>query len=98
MVLISVLLGFIGLVVLINGFVNKLPKKINLGTILVCISLFLCVSGFFCVSARSYRKVKAKISYHEKMCRQDMRYKCMPFCKHYGDSLMNKVDSSQVIQ
>lgn len=68
--LISVPLGFIGLVVLINGFINKASKKINLGTILVCIALALLITSCFLTFNRCFKATKNCM--HKRMCCKNM--------------------------
>jgi|GEM_PF-3068111 len=72
----TVLIGFIGLVGLVGGFVEKAPKKVKMGTIMVCISLGLMVSGLFCVSAHCLKKAKARHQMEMK-CRMGMERECM---------------------
>ena len=72
LVLIAMPLGFIGLVVLINGFVNKVSQKINLGTILISIALVMLITGCFLISKRCINAMKnyeccEKMSDHSRM-------------------------------
>jgi len=60
--IVAVVLGFVGLIVIIKGFVDKSNKKIWLGTILVSIMLVLGVLGGFCISKRALDSKR----YHEK--------------------------------
>jgi hypothetical protein len=81
--IIAVLAGFIGLVIIIKGFVDKNKKNINLGTILVSVALIISLSGAFCIGRRavhSYRKHNNQRMMMQKClknCDFDMK-KCCP--------------------
>ncbi len=60
--ILAVVLGFVGLIVIIKGFVDKSNKKIWVGTVLVSIMLILGVLGAFCVSKRALDSKR----FHEK--------------------------------
>jgi len=47
-----VISGFVGLITIIKGFIDKNDKKIYLGTILICIVLVIGVIGTFYVGKR----------------------------------------------
>lgn len=59
---VAVVLGFVGLIVIIKGFVDKSNKKIWIGTVLVTMMLILGVLGAFYVSKRALDSKR----YHEK--------------------------------
>jgi len=61
--IIAVIAGFVGLVVIIKGFVDKSNKEIWLGTILVCIMLSMAVFGAFLCGKRA---IKAKKHYERE--------------------------------
>jgi len=73
--ILAVLGIFIGLVIIIKGFVDKSNKNIRLGTIIVSIGLIIALSGIFTIAhrANNFRK------YHE-MERRMMMQKCMKEC------------------
>jgi len=75
--LLAVLLGFIGLVVLIRGFVDKNTKGINKGTIIVCIALAMIVTGAFVGSLRCYMLHKQQRNNHEMMMHKMMGHEGM---------------------
>ena len=58
MVIVAVIVGFIGLITIIKGFVNKDDKKIKMGTIFVCIFLFVFVTGVFCTGKHVHKLMK----------------------------------------
>jgi hypothetical protein len=82
--IIAVLAGFIGLVILIKGFVDKSNKNINLGTIIVSIGLIIAISGGFSVGKRAINSKR----YHEK--ERMMMQKCMKECMKDCDMGMMK--------
>lgn len=55
--IIAVVAGFIGLVLIIKGFVDKSNKEVWLGTVLVCIMLSMAVCGTFFIGKKV---IKAK--------------------------------------
>jgi len=55
--IIAVVAGFIGLVLIIKGFVDKSNKKVWMGTALVCFMLIMAVCGAFLIGKRA---IKAK--------------------------------------
>jgi hypothetical protein len=73
--ILAVLGIFIGLVVIIKGFVDKSNKNIRLGTILVSIGLIIALSGSLCIAHRvnNFRKK------HERERRMD-KERCMKEC------------------
>lgn len=73
--ILAVLLGFVGIIIIIKGFVDKSNKKIQMGTILVCIMLILAVSGAFCIGKRAINSKR----YHDNQ-RSMMIDKCMKEC------------------
>ena len=85
LVLVAVLLGFVGLIVIIKGFVDKNNKRIWLGTILVSIMLVIAVSGVFCVGKRVLnckrncdKECTMMIDKCMKSCDPDMMKGCDP--------------------
>jgi len=70
--IIAVLAGFIGLIVIIKGFVDKSNKNIKLGTILVSIGLILALSGGYCVAHRAVKMVKHHAWYRDQMMQKGM--------------------------
>ena len=70
------LLGFfIGLVIIVKGFVYKNNKHVNLGTILVSIGLIIALSGMFCVAKRA-NHFRKKMMHERQMKMQE----CMKAC------------------
>jgi hypothetical protein len=55
--ILAVILGFVGFVFIIKGFIDKDDKKIHLGTIFMCVMLIIGVSGAFYIgkSALGYK-------------------------------------------
>ncbi|MEI6123928.1 MAG: hypothetical protein WCQ95_09910 [Bacteroidota bacterium] len=81
--IVAVLSGFIGLVILVKGFVDKNNKKIQLGTILVSVMLVLATTGAFCIARRALDSKR----YHEQ--KREMRMeKCMKDCDFDGVEMM----------
>jgi hypothetical protein len=76
--IIAVLAGFIGLVIIIKGFVDKNNKNINLGTILVSIGLIIALSGAFCIGKRAVKS--RRYHQHEQMMMQKCMKECMKEC------------------
>jgi hypothetical protein len=72
--IIAVLAGFIGLIIIIKGFVDKNNKNINLGTILVSIALIIALSGAYCIGRRAVH------SYRYQKHQREMMRKCMKEC------------------
>jgi len=93
--IIAALGGFIGLVVIIKGFVDKSNKNIRLGTILVSIGIIVALSGGFCIGMHAVKIAKHHAWYREQMrmkmmdCDMDMMKGCA-----MGDS--NAIDSNGV--
>jgi hypothetical protein len=94
---IAVLAGFIGLVIIVKGFVDKSKKNINLGTILVSVGLIIALAGGFSIGKRAINSKR----YHEKerMMMKKCKMECMKECDiemmkgcGMGDSTM--VDSN----
>ena len=54
--IIAALAGFIGLVILIKGFIDKNNKNIKNGTIMVSIALIIALSGAYCIGMRLAKK------------------------------------------
>ena len=69
--IIAVLAGFIGLIVIIKGFVDKSNKQIKLGTLLFCVMLIIGVLGAFCAGKHCMDK---------RRCHEEMMEKCMHEC------------------
>jgi hypothetical protein len=93
--IIAVLAGFIGLVIIIKGFVDKNNKNINLGTILVSVALIIALSGAFCIGRRAVHSMRNHN--HQRMMMQKCMKNCdfeMMKCCDKGDS--NAVDSNGV--
>jgi hypothetical protein len=76
--LIAVLAGFIGLVIIIKGFVDKNNKNINLGTILVSVALIIAMSGAYCIGRRAIHS--KRYHDHERMMMQNCMKNCMRNC------------------
>jgi hypothetical protein len=80
--IIAALGGFIGLIVIIKGFVDKSNKNIRLGTILVCIGIIVALSGAFCIGMRAVKLAKHHAWYRDQMrmkmmdCDMDMMRDC----------------------
>jgi hypothetical protein len=72
--LIAVLAGFIGLIIIIKGFVYKNNKNINLGTILISVALIISLSEVYCIGRRAVHSKR----YHDQQ--RMMMQKCMKNC------------------
>jgi hypothetical protein len=72
--IIAVLAGFIGLIIIIKGFVDKNNKNINLGTILVSVALIIALSGAYCIGRRAVH------SYRYQKHQKELMNKCMKEC------------------
>lgn len=82
--IIAVLGFFIGLVVIIKGFVNKNDKNINLGTILVSIGLIIALSGVFCLGQRAVKVARCQLNQRHMMmqqCIKDCDVEIMKCCE-----------------
>ena len=73
--MVAVLAGFIGLVILIKGFVDKSNKFIKLGTLLFSVMLIIGVLGGFCAGRHC---MNSKRCHDQERC--DMMMKCMQNC------------------
>ncbi len=88
--MVAVLSGFIGLVILIKGFVDKSNKQIKLGTLLFSVMLIIGVLGGFCAG----RHCCEKKCHDQERC--EMMMKCMQDCN--GGMMMGcgGMDSTKV--
>jgi hypothetical protein len=87
--IIAVLAGFIGLIVIIKGFVDKSNKNIQLGTILVSIGLIIALSGGFCIGMRAAKFAKFQIKSRHLLMEKSMKECDFDMMKHctMGDSM-----------
>jgi hypothetical protein len=98
--IIAVVLGFVGLITIIKGFVDKSSKKVWLGTILVCIMLILGVCGGFCIARRALDSKR----YHEdkremmaKKCGKKCNFDFLKSCCSGDSTIMGDSSEVQVI-
>jgi len=95
--IIAVIAGFVGLVVIIKGFVDKNNKNVWVGTGLVCIMLSIAVCGVFWLGRRAVMEKKHYEREHFMMNKRcsgsgdfEMYKSCCP-----GDSIASG-DSTEV--
>ena len=100
--ILTLLLGFIGLVVLIYGFRNNNLGNIKKGSVLFSISLILFVTMSFLVAKKAVRHYKYRMHSMEKcmqmneQCKSMMENDCSSMCDE-GMSMTGKGDSTIVI-
>ncbi len=73
--IVAAISGFVGLVVLLKGFLDKNNKNIKLGTILMCVMLVIGVCGSYYI----VRHAVDSRRYHEQMHKEKMK-DCMKNC------------------
>ncbi|HNW88790.1 MAG TPA: hypothetical protein PKN48_03955 [Bacteroidales bacterium] len=74
---VAVVLGFVGLITIIKGFVDKNNSRVWLGTIMVCIMLILGVCGAFVIAKKALVAKRVYQKTHGMINNSNYDYKCM---------------------
>jgi poly-beta-1,6-N-acetyl-D-glucosamine biosynthesis protein PgaD len=73
--ILAVLGVFVGLIIIIKGFVDKSNKNIKLGTIMVSIALIIALSGATCIAIR-LNHFRKKHEYERRMKMEQCMKEC----------------------
>lgn len=95
--IVAVVLGFVGLIVIIKGFVDKSNKKVWIGTALVCFMLIMAVCGAYVIGKKAIKaKKRFEKEYFEmnRWCGDTDDFKMYKNCCR-GDSITTG-DSTEV--